>query len=95
MLKEDFEKIAGRKIDSKEFEQMIKPIWLKFGSLSIEEVTNMYFSPDDEIKTLFDEGYELSRELDILLAKAKAYEKKVHAANLGKPLLNIVAKWAW
>lgn len=112
MLKEESELVTVRKLNPGEFDK-IKRVWLEFISLSMEEVTTMYFSTDSETRALFDEGYALTREMDILrhasaqmrqsglengrddlfdyrVAKADAYEKKVHAANLGERLPNVV-----
>lgn len=65
MIKEDFEKIAGKEIDEKTFDKM-KMVWLTFFSISKREVVSMYFSTNSEKRSLFDEGYDLVRELDIL-----------------------------
>lgn len=65
MIKEDFEKIAGKEIDEKTFDKM-KMVWMTFFSISKREVVSMYFSTNSEKRSLFDEGYDLVRELDIL-----------------------------
>lgn len=65
MIKEEFEKIAGKEIDEKTLDKM-KMVWMTFFSISKREVVSMYFSTDSETLALFDEGYDLVRELDIL-----------------------------
>lgn len=65
MIKEDFEKIAGKEIDEKTFDKM-KMVWLTFFSISKREVVSMYFSTNSKTRAIFDEGYDLVRELDIL-----------------------------
>lgn len=111
MLKEESELVIVRKLNPGEFDK-IKLVWFAFISLSMEETAAMYFSTDNETHALFDEGYDLSRELDILYdaalkmkidglekgqddifaycrAKEKAYEAKVHAANLEGRIQNV------
>lgn len=86
MLKEEFEQLAGCKVDAEVYEKVIEFTYLSFWSLSLKEVAAMYVATDSETHALFDEGYALARELEILKAKEKAYEAKVHAANLEERL---------
>lgn len=73
MNKKEFEQILGKEIDEEAFDK-IKRVWLTFFSISLEEATAMYFSTDSETRSLFDEGYDLSRGLDILhRASAQMY----------------------
>lgn len=65
MLKEESELVTVRKLNPGEFDK-IKRVWVSFISLSMEEVVAMFFSTDNETRVLFDEGYDLLRELDIL-----------------------------
>ena len=114
MNNEEVEQILRKKIGEEALDK-VERVWLHFYGISLEESAAMFLSTDSETRALFEEGYDLTRELDILyhasalmkqaglkkghddlfdycVAKEDAYAKKVHAANLGKPLLNLVAK---
>ena len=86
MLKEESELVIVRKLNPGEFDK-IKRVWRTFCSISMEQVEAMYFAPDTETRAIFDEGYDLVRELDIL-HHASAQMRKAGLENGRDDLFN-------
>lgn len=67
MNNEEFEQILRKKIGEEALDK-IERVWLHFYGISLEESAAMFLSTDSETRALFEEGYDLTRELDILYA---------------------------
>ena len=83
MLKEESESVIVRKLNPGEYDKITR-VWLAFSSISMEETAAMFFSTDSGTRAIFDEGYDLAREMDILhhasAQMRKAGLKKGHDA---------------
>lgn len=65
MNEEEFEQILRKKIGEEAIDK-VNRVWLHFYGISLEESAAMFLSPDSETRALFEEGYDMTRELDIL-----------------------------
>ena len=69
MQEEEFEQVLREEIGEKALDE-IKRVWLHFCGISLEESAAMFLALDSETRALFKEGYDLSRELDVLYKAA-------------------------